>query len=64
MKAKRPLPIIFFLFFAIAARGLYKSFDFDAKHFTKPLLAIIYAVTVILSGVFIVKNFTDKPKEE
>jgi len=64
MKTKRSIPIIFILFFIITARGLYKLFDFDAMHFNKPFLAILYAVTLVLSVFFIVKGFTEKQKAE
>ena len=44
--------------------SLYKDFNFDTSTFEKPALAAVYGIALLMSVIFIVKNFVNKSSNQ
>jgi hypothetical protein len=47
----------------IIGSALFKQFDFENLEFEKPVLALVYIVTLAFSIYFIIRDYKSKPEE-
>ena len=64
MKIKKGEVFMFSVIAAILGWTLYKDFNFDTSTFEKPALAAFYGIALLMSVIFIVKNFVNKSSNQ
>ena len=64
MKIKQGEVFMFSIIAAILGWTLYKDFNFDTNTFEKPALAAVYGIALLMSVIFIVKNFVNKSSNQ
>ncbi len=58
---KRP-SIVFIIIALILGTTLYKQFDFETGQFEQPAMAVIYGLTFVACLVFLVKDYSARPR--
>lgn len=63
MKNKKGPSIVLLIPAIIIGVALVEEFDFENLKFEKPALAIVYFIGLVLSIIFLVKDFKKKPEK-
>ena len=64
MKIKKGEVFMLSVIAAILGWTLCKDFNFDTNTFEKPALAAVYGIALLMSVIFIVKNFVNKSSNQ
>ncbi|EJL70320.1 hypothetical protein PMI13_02862 [Chryseobacterium populi] len=60
MSNKKRQPFPFVIITIVLGWIIFKEFDFENLKFEKPILAIVYILTFLMSSYFLIKNFKEE----